>query len=159
VVPDHRRLRRLRRRACRARRGGRDRSGDSAEAPRGPRVRAGGADAPWLPNSPGFLRLTPDAERAAKAELERAVERLPDAEVAFVTGDPARELARESELSDLMVIGCRGYGPAHAVVLGEVSDRLMRTAACPAMIVPGGVPTPLRDLFAPCEELRLDSAA
>jgi nucleotide-binding universal stress UspA family protein len=114
---------------------------------------------PWLHSSPGFLRLTSDAERAAKAELERAVERLPSAEAAFILGDPARELARESEVSDLIVIGSRGYGPAPAVILGEVSDRLIRTAACPALIVPNGVSAPLADLFPLCGKVLMDSAA
>ena len=30
---------------------------------------------------------------------------------AFLIGDPATELARESEVSDLLVVGSRGYGP------------------------------------------------
>ena len=64
---------------------------------------------------------------------------LPDAEPAFLVGDPARELARESEVSDLLVIGSRSYGPSPAVLLGGVSGPLIETAACPVLIVPNGV--------------------
>ena len=78
---------------------------------------------PWLPDAPGFLRLAQDAERAARSALERAVTGHPGAEVAFLAGDPARELARESEISDLLVIGSRSYGPDGVVVLGGVERR------------------------------------
>jgi len=96
---------------------------------------------------PGFVRITQDAERAAREELERAVDGLLDAEAAFLLGDPAGELTLESEVSDLMVIGSRGYGPAPAVLLGDVSGSLMRTAVCPVVIVPNGARSPLSDLF------------
>ena len=98
----------------------------------------------------------PDAEHAARAELERAVAALPGAEAAFLVGDPAVELARESEVCDLLVLGSRGYGPAGAVTLGEVSDALLRPAACPAIVLPNGV-TP--ELFPECGKVPIDSAA
>jgi nucleotide-binding universal stress UspA family protein len=112
---------------------------------------------PWLHAAPGFLRVSPDAEHAARMTLERAVADHPGAEPAFLVGDPGRELARESEVSDLLVIGSRGYGPEGALVLGGVSDHVMRTAACPALIVPNGVETPLAELFPTCGKLRIDS--
>jgi nucleotide-binding universal stress UspA family protein len=101
---------------------------------------------PWLRTPPGFLRVTAAAERTARAQLERAVAAYPGAQAAFVIGDPARELALESEVSDLLVIGSRGYGPEPAVLLGEVSGRLVETAVCPVVIVPNGVDEPLRGL-------------
>jgi nucleotide-binding universal stress UspA family protein len=104
--------------------------------------------APAPPYPAGFSRITTDAERAAREQLARAVEEHPGAEAAFLIGDPARELARESEMSDLMVVGSRGYGPAPAVLLGDVSGELMHTAVCPVVIVPNGVETPLSGLFA-----------
>jgi nucleotide-binding universal stress UspA family protein len=39
---------------------------------------------------------------------------------------------------DLMVCGSRGYGPIRSVLLGGVSRRLIRTAACPVLVVPRG---------------------
>jgi nucleotide-binding universal stress UspA family protein len=105
---------------------------------------------PPLVSVPGYLRVTSAAEDAARDELERAVALVPDdvwAEAAFLHGDPARELATESEVADVMVIGSRGYGPLGAVLLGGVSGRVARTAACPLLIVPHGVEAPLAGLF------------
>jgi nucleotide-binding universal stress UspA family protein len=102
---------------------------------------------PWLHPAPGFLRLDEDAEREARAALERVTRDLPQAEVAFLRGEPGRELLRESEICDLLVIGSRGYGPEHAIVLGEVGEDVMRSAACPALILPRGVEAPLGKLF------------
>ncbi len=118
---------------------------------------------PTLLSIPGYVRLTPAAEEAARAQLARAVAALGDdarAEAAFLHGDPASELARESEVADLMVVGSRGYGPLHSVLLGGVSGRLACTAACPLLIVPHGAEAPLRELFAEvCGKLRTRAAA
>jgi nucleotide-binding universal stress UspA family protein len=35
-----------------------------------------------------------------------------------------------------LVLGSRGYGPFGAVVLGSVSNALVRTAHCPLVVVP-----------------------
>jgi nucleotide-binding universal stress UspA family protein len=51
-------------------------------------------------------------------------------------GSPAVELASASEELDLLVCGSRGRGPAKALLLGSVTERLLRSAACPLLIVP-----------------------
>jgi nucleotide-binding universal stress UspA family protein len=102
---------------------------------------------PELHVSPGFVRMTGAAERAARTELQQAVQALPAAETAFLIGDPGHELVNESEISHLTVVGSRGYGPAPAVLLGEVSGQLMHAAACPVIVVPNGVASPLDGLF------------
>ena len=84
--------------------------------------------------------------------------RLPHAETAFLKGTPALELARESEVSDLIVIGSRDYGPSGAVILGGVGGRVMQTAVCPAVVVPHAAAAPLADLVQRCGELLIDSA-
>jgi nucleotide-binding universal stress UspA family protein len=43
---------------------------------------------------------------------------------------------KASERLDLLVLGSRGYGPLGAVVLGSVSNALVRTANCPIVVVP-----------------------
>lgn len=55
-----------------------------------------------------------------------------------VAGDPGRVLVKRSADHDLMVIGSRGYGPVRRVLLGGVSGRVMREAACPVIAVPRG---------------------
>jgi nucleotide-binding universal stress UspA family protein len=102
---------------------------------------------PGLHVPPGFVRMTGAAEKAAREELEDAVEALPHAESAFLLGDPGRALVAESEVSHLMVVGSRGYGPAPAVLLGELSGRLVHAAACPVIVVPNGVASPLDELY------------
>ncbi len=56
-------------------------------------------------------------------------------------GDPAAELADLSRDLDLLVCGSRGRGPLRAVLLGSVTERLLRSAACPVVIVPHTGPT------------------
>jgi nucleotide-binding universal stress UspA family protein len=46
------------------------------------------------------------------------------------------------------VIGSRGYGPLHSVLLGGVSGRVIRDAACPVIVVPRGAQVPLEALLA-----------
>jgi nucleotide-binding universal stress UspA family protein len=55
---------------------------------------------------------------------------------ALLDGDPASQIARASEHLDLLVLGSRGYGPFGAVVLGSVSNALVRTARCPVVVIP-----------------------
>jgi nucleotide-binding universal stress UspA family protein len=112
---------------------------------------------------PGYLRVVPNAEDAERAQLEDAVAALPadvHAEAAFIHGDAVRELARESQVADLLVLGSRGHGPLGAVLTGTVSWRVARTAACPLLVVPRSAERPLAGLFDEvCGKLRRRSAA
>jgi nucleotide-binding universal stress UspA family protein len=55
-------------------------------------------------------------------------------------GDAAAALAAASRDLDLLVVGCRtGVGVAGHPTVGSVSRRLMRTAACPLVVVPEGL--------------------
>jgi nucleotide-binding universal stress UspA family protein len=84
----------------------------------------------------------PTAYEQAQEALRRAVRRLPSelrAEPRFRSGDPASVLVGESELGlDLMVMGSREYGPLRSVLLGSVSEAVVRAAACPVIFVPRG---------------------
>ena len=51
-------------------------------------------------------------------------------------GFPAEVLAAQSASVDVMVCGSRGYGLLRQVLLGGVSTRLMRSAACPVIVTP-----------------------
>ena len=79
-------------------------------------------------------------ERASR-ELESAIATIdaePGVEAEFTVGDPGQLLAEASEQLDLLVVGSRGYGPMHAVMVGGVAGRLVREAACPVIVVPRG---------------------
>ena len=65
-------------------------------------------------------------------------------ETAVVLGHPVGDLVRQSEDADLLVLGSRGYGPRRAVLLGGVSGRVVRKAACPVIVVPRGVESAAR---------------
>ena len=56
-------------------------------------------------------------------------------------GLPPEEILRSSRSVDLLVLGCRRRGPLRRLVLGSVSDAVVRAAACPVLIVPPLVET------------------
>jgi nucleotide-binding universal stress UspA family protein len=79
--------------------------------------------------------------RQCENELAEAVSGLDanlDATETLLDGDPQTELARESGQLDLLVVGSRGYGPLRAVLLGSVSNGLVRAAESPLVVVPRG---------------------
>jgi nucleotide-binding universal stress UspA family protein len=71
-------------------------------------------------------------------DLERLPVALADLEVETrrYDGDPAGILARESERLGLLVLGSRARGPLRRVMLGSVSSAVLRSAACPVVVVP-----------------------
>ena len=71
-----------------------------------------------------------------------------DGATTFDENDPADVLIERSHEVDLLVIGSRGYGPLRSVLLGGVSGRVIRDAACPVIVVPRGAEVPLEALLA-----------
>jgi nucleotide-binding universal stress UspA family protein len=55
-----------------------------------------------------------------------------------VDGDPAQALVAQSEETDLLVLGSRGYGPVRSVLLGSVSSHVVEHSSCPVLVVPRG---------------------
>jgi nucleotide-binding universal stress UspA family protein len=77
-------------------------------------------------------------ERASK-ELDAAVAKLEgkvQAEPFFAVGNAAEILAKASEQLDLLLVGSRGYGPLHSVLIGGTAGRVVREAACPVIVLP-----------------------
>jgi nucleotide-binding universal stress UspA family protein len=74
----------------------------------------------------------------ASEELEAAVAGIETAgaESQLEVGNAAKVLADVSEGLDLLLIGSRGYGPMHAVMVGGVSGQVVREAACPVIVFP-----------------------
>ena len=82
-----------------------------------------------------------DALRAAlEKQLREAVAALgADGSDARVRdGHAASELAEASAELDLLVLGSRAHGPIRSVLLGSVSRALVRSAACPVVVLPRG---------------------
>jgi len=75
----------------------------------------------------------------AVQELDAAVAKLggdPRGEPFYAVGEPAAILAEASAELDLLVLGSRGYGPLHAVLVGGVAGRVVREAACAVIVLP-----------------------
>ena len=83
-----------------------------------------------------------DRERLATQRLGAAaalaLEIAPDIDVVTeaLEGNPAVELVRATENSRLLVVGCRGHGGVHGLLLGSVSHRCTLHAHCPVLVVP-----------------------
>jgi len=104
-------------------------------------------DAPPLsdadkPSASAKEELYDDLVAHRREEVKRALEGVGDdvsADGELPAGDPGKELAEAAEHGlDLLVVGSRGYGPIRTVLLGGVSSRIIRTAACPVLVVPRG---------------------
>jgi nucleotide-binding universal stress UspA family protein len=76
--------------------------------------------------------------RSALDEALAAASNPPATEGRFLEGSAAKILVAESAELDLLVTGSRRYGPRAAVLLGGTTHALMRSAACPGLIVPRG---------------------
>jgi nucleotide-binding universal stress UspA family protein len=93
---------------------------------------------------PGWLApqsYSDDHRSRAEATVRAAAQRVPEdllAGAELLTGDAALLLAEASTGFDLLVCGSRGYGPVRAVLLGSLSTKLARRAACPLLITPRG---------------------
>jgi nucleotide-binding universal stress UspA family protein len=88
-------------------------------------------------------RLTQELRMRRQRALRRAaasVSKELHAETTMLVGDPVRVLEREAgEGLDLLVLGSRGYGPVRRVLLGGVSDSVVRRSPCPVLVIPRSV--------------------
>ena len=92
----------------------------------------------------GYEDLKKAVREQAQGALDAAREAVPDdveCEAALVEGEPAEALA-EAGAADgsILVLGSRAYGPARRVLLGSVASAVMRSARCPVLVHPRGVP-------------------
>ena len=91
----------------------------------------------------GYPELEQAIAELTEKRLQRAAEHVSDGKppkTILAHGDPAEELAAVARADDaLLVVGSRAYGPLRRVLLGSVSTELVKTAACPVIVVPRGV--------------------
>ena len=66
--------------------------------------------------------------------------------IATSAGDPAEEIVRYAagHRVDLIVLGTHGRTGVSRVLLGSVAERVLRTAHCPVLVVPGLASTSTR---------------
>jgi nucleotide-binding universal stress UspA family protein len=60
---------------------------------------------------------------------------VPEVHVRAVMGPPSGVLVRESEGADLLVLGSRGHGGFHSMLLGSTSIQCTMHAMCPVTVV------------------------
>jgi nucleotide-binding universal stress UspA family protein len=72
-----------------------------------------------------------------RAETERVRARYPElaTTAAVIVGDPARTLVDESGRAALVVVGSRGLGSFHSLLLGSVSGQVATHARAPVVVV------------------------
>jgi nucleotide-binding universal stress UspA family protein len=108
------------------------------------------AISPEAVDGKGLAFARREAQARVQERLDAAVAALPaqvPAHTRQLTGDPIDLLARCSLELDLLVIGSRGHGPLHSVLVGGVSGRVLRSAHCPVIAVGHGVEQPLDTLL------------
>lgn len=81
-------------------------------------------------------RAALEGELASAAELLRGRVHLVERHV--MTGAPAEAVVRGAQRqgSDLIVVGARGLGAVTRLLLGSVSESVLRHAGCPVLVVP-----------------------
>jgi nucleotide-binding universal stress UspA family protein len=88
--------------------------------------------------------IQPDLQPTEVRDLERRAEAVVDSaprdlqvERRVVFGAVVERLLAETERLDLIVLGSRGYGLLHRILVGYVSRGLLRRSSCPVLVVPG----------------------
>jgi len=101
----------------------------------------------WWEQPGGFLAgSTKEGEWSAASDRETVLvgellagwhEQFPDVEVRrhLVRGHPVATLVEESQGAEMLVIGSRGRGGFTGLLLGSVSNGVLREASCPVVVV------------------------
>jgi nucleotide-binding universal stress UspA family protein len=73
--------------------------------------------------------------KALIAALE-TVEKAPEVERRLVRGRPSEVLCIAGLDAELLVVGSRGHSTVHGVFVGSTSQRVLRHAPCPVVVLP-----------------------
>ena len=98
--------------------------------------------------APGYMPPFEDFEAATLSELEQDLSSVrsayPDLAISahVVHGSPAEKIIEASDGAALLVVGRRGHGGFAGLILGSVSEQVVRHAKCPVLVnsmpAPGG---------------------
>ncbi len=87
-----------------------------------------------------YERLDKDLKDAAEAMLKKFCEKnlkgMKDLDMKVLTGEPYKEILKASAGADLIVMGAVGKAHLDRVLFGSTTERVMRKAKCPVMVVP-----------------------
>jgi nucleotide-binding universal stress UspA family protein len=100
----------------------------------------GAAIAPLVDATPGDAKQRADRVMAAELDSIRSEfgSSVPVTGEVIQGGPAADVLVRASKDADLLVIGSHGHSRMYHAVLGSVSDRCVRHATCPVVVIPAG---------------------
>lgn len=92
------------------------------------------------PDSPEWAQMEEGRRAVVEQVLAPLRENYPDVEVEVqvARGPVVMTLRDLAEHWDVLVVGSRGLGGLRGRLLGSVSQRMMRTAACPVLVVRAG---------------------
>lgn len=79
---------------------------------------------------------SPEHIAAAQTIMDEVAASLPDVHTRAVIGHPVPTICAEGEGADLIVLGARGVSAAERMFLGSVSERVVREAGRPVLVVP-----------------------
>lgn len=100
----------------------------------------------------GWHELKSAIEQMMRERLEAAVSSVPEdviSKATLVVGEPAEALVDASRApGSVLVLGSRAYGPIRRVLLGSVSNALVRCAPCPLIVHPRRVAVDAADTHA-----------
>jgi nucleotide-binding universal stress UspA family protein len=98
-----------------------------------------------FPSVPGpeLEAIADDLGKGASSLIDAAIDRVlaggeagVELERVAIEGSPAAALIDQAEGADLLVVGSRGHGRVHGLLLGSVSQQCVSHAPCPVAIVP-----------------------
>ncbi len=78
-------------------------------------------------------RIRDEAPKAVRSLVSRTLGASADVHVVF--GSPAAEIVRAARPDDIVVVGTHGRGLLGRIVLGSVSQKVLREAPCPVLVV------------------------
>jgi nucleotide-binding universal stress UspA family protein len=83
-------------------------------------------------------RLVEEELRAVHETAVAESRDLVEVEGVLAHGDPSGALLEQTQQTDVLIAGSRGYGPLGAVLLGSTTRKLLNGAACPLIVIPRG---------------------
>ena len=98
-----------------------------------------GGDMPYFPSAP--LALNPSSRKDTEAELREFVQATlldrVQVNLEVTAGDPWREIRSMADAlpADLLVMGTHGRGGFERFILGSVTEKVLRSVACPVLTV------------------------
>lgn len=92
------------------------------------------------PGSPEWVKLERERQQLVERVMDPLRQRHPDVEVEVevARGPVVMTLRDRAQQWDLLVVGSRGLGGIQGRLLGSVSQRMMRSAPCPVLVVRAG---------------------